>query len=155
MTPLIGNNGVVQLGAGVNDWSAYRVEEFGSRVLLDRCMERDTLFREVPPLEPGIGGLEERYCGRLVRIAEVCRSGGPVTWADTGAESGMPATGTVWFRDAAGDSVAVVTSGYASFAGDTVPAGRVTLTGILMYGKFGGTREVFALKLRDGNDVEM
>lgn len=53
------------------------------------------------------------------------------------------------------DSVAVVTSGYASFAGDTVPAGRVTLTGILMYGKFGGTREVFALKLRDGNDVEM
>ena len=148
-------NGVVQLGAGVNDWSAYRVEEFGSRVLLDRCMERDTLFREVPPLEPGIGGLEERYCGRLVRIAEVCRSGGPVTWADTGAESGMPATGTVWFRDAAGDSVAVVTSGYASFAGDTVPAGRATLTGILMYGKFGGTREVFALKLRDGNDVEM
>ncbi|HAD56168.1 MAG TPA: hypothetical protein DCG00_01680 [Alistipes sp.] len=78
-----------------------------------------------------------------------------MTWADTGAESGMPATGTVWFRDAAGDSVAVVTSGYASFAGDTVPAGRVTLTGILMYGKFGGTREVFALKLRDGNDVEM
>ena len=48
-----------------------------------------------------------------------------------------------------------MTSGYASFAGDTVPAGRVTLTGILMYGKFGGTREVFALKLRDGNDVEM
>ena len=87
-------NGVVQLGAGVNDWSAYRVEEFGSRVLLDRCMERDTLFREVPPLEPGIGGLEERYCGRpdsgglpLGRTGDVGGCGGRV--GDAGHGNGL------------------------------------------------------------------
>ncbi len=147
-------DGVVQLGAGVNDWSSYRVEEFGSRVLLDRYVQRDTVFRQTEPLELGIGSLEERYCGRLVRVSGLCRSGGSTTWADTGAGGGTPATGMVWFRDAVGDSVVVVTSGYASFAGDSVPAGKVALTGILVYGKFDGTRDGFALKLRDTEDVE-
>ncbi len=147
-------NGVLQLGAGVNGWSAYRVEEFGTRILLDGYLERDTLFRQVAPLELGIGELRERHCGRLVRIADLWCSGTPAAWADTGSVTVVPATGTVWFRDGAGDSVAVVTSGYASFAGDAVPAGRVALTGVLMYGKFGGTREGFALKIRDTDDVE-
>ena len=39
-------------------------------------------------------------------------------------------------------------SGYASFAGDTVPRGRLELTGILLRGKVGG-KMVYELKMRD------
>lgn len=75
------------------------------------------------------------------------------TWAQPADGDMQPETGTAMFRDIDGGRIAVVTSGYAAFAGERIPTGKVTLTGILMYGKFDGGSDCFALKFRDLDDV--
>ena len=66
---------------------------------------------------------------------------------------GTPRSALLKFRCGA-DSVYVYTSGYASFAGERVPHGPVSVTGILLPGKVGG-RRVYELKMRDLNDVQV
>lgn len=91
-----------------------------------------------------------------------------LTWATT---QPAPATGYVKFRAAStpaipavtavtagfttppADSITVVTSGYASFASMPVPREPLTLTGILFYGKGGGSKDHYLLKLRDEKDI--
>lgn len=150
-------NGIIQIGAAVNDYSAYRVEEFGSHILLDRVLERDARFAETLPLEVYIKALDASLCGRLVRISGLVHmpQDGLVTWAQPADGDMQPETGTAMFRDIDGGRIAVVTSGYAAFAGERIPTGKVTLTGILMYGKFDGGSDCFALKFRDLDDVEI
>ena len=145
-------DGVVQIGACAD---GDRAAEFGARAVLDACLERDVRFRHETPLRYAIARLEEPMCGRLVRIGPVIRTAeSPACWAVAADENGVPQTGTVAFRDRTGDTVRVVTSGYADFAGERVPSDSVTLSGILLYGPYDGSRKVFALKLRDAYDVE-
>lgn len=148
-------NGVIQIGVRINEYTPYRIEEFGVRAVLEKYVERDMVLREPVPLRVELSELESGLCGRLVKTGNILRiSESPEYWAQSGSEGGTVQSGTVVFRDGRGDSLAVVTSGYASFAAGRVPADSVSLTGILMYGKFGGTRERFVLKLRDECDVQ-
>ena len=145
-------DGVVQIGAYAD---GDRVAEFGARAILDGCLERDVRFRHETPLRQRIALLDETMCGRLVRIGPVRRTAeSPERWAQPETDTEAPQSGTVAFRDGAGDTVRVVTSGYADFAGGLVPSDSVTLTGILLHGPFDGSRTCFALELRDEEDVE-
>lgn len=148
-------NGIVQIGIGVNDYTPYRVEEFGAKAVLEKYVERDPGRREREPVPVQIGGLDGAMCGRAVRIGRVLGvPDNPLRWAQPEDEGVEAQAGTAVFRDWRGDSITVVTSGYAAFAGGEVPRDSVTLNGILMYGKFGAGKEKFVLKLRDENDVE-
>lgn len=149
-------NGVIQIGLGINAYTPYRVEEFGMPVVLEKYVERDTGRYEPEPLPVEISSLDALMCGRVVKTGRVVAvPENPRYWAHPESDGVEAQTGTVVFRDFRGDSIAVVTSAYASFAGGEVPQNSVTLTGILMYGKFGAAKERFIIKLRDEKDVEM
>ncbi len=154
-------NGVVQLGSKVNPYSDYRVEGFGTRAILGRYVFTGIEFSPAEPLEMEIKELDRAHCGKLVRLGKLLawpasdntEGRGGATWAFAGSGGEAPATGYRQFRDYAGDSLTVVTSGYANFAARPLPADSVTITGILIYGKFDGTAERFGIKLRDLDDV--
>ena len=94
------------------------------------------------PAPLAIPALTESRCGTLVRIAGVRYTPedlSAATWA-----------GYKRFTDADGNAVYTYVRRYARFADAEVPAGTVSLTGILQYDAAGDGR--YILKLRDEND---
>lgn len=146
-------NGVVQIGLKVNPYSTYRVESFGTPHIMGKYVSTDRLSWQVKPAVKGVADLEIPDCGRLVKLEGLTinaeEAGRTWGWSDGNASAGYRI-----FADAAGKELVAVTGPYASFAEEPVPAGTVSLTGILVYGKFGGTAERFGIKLRDLGDVE-
>lgn len=150
-------NGVIQIGRTVNPYSSYRVESFSHPAVMGG-------YISVNGIEPGavnpetreISSLTASDCGKLLKIEDLLlhEDERGSTWAFPGDSTTDPQEGVRTFSDSEENIVAVVTSGYAGFAGEYIPEGTVSLTGILMYGKFGASKERFALKLRDLKDVE-
>ena len=94
------------------------------------------------PAPLAIPALTESRCGTLVRIDGVRYTPedlSAATWA-----------GYKRFTDADGNAVYTYVRRYARFADAEVPAGTVSLTGILQYDAAGDGR--YILKLRDEND---
>ena len=94
------------------------------------------------PAPLAIPALTESRCGTLVRIDGVRYTPedlSAATWA-----------GSKRFTDADGSAVYTYVRRYARFADAEVPAGTVSLTGILQYDAAGDGR--YILKLRDEND---
>lgn len=160
-------NGVLQLGLPPEAGSNY-TKYFDSRHILNLYVFYSDRYKAVEPTEIGVAGLHEKMCGRLVTIdglrfvsdeaegedARPETRSGQATWATPYSGPGTtPVTGYRAFADAADNRIAVVTSGYADFAGEAVPFGEVSLTGILMYGKTDTGRKMFMLKMRDLRDV--
>lgn len=131
----------------------------------------------VEPLPLVATQLNDRYCGRLVRLTGMrysmedadendrgdenegqetrigLTSEVPVTWAyPRDGTNSVPQSAYRYFTDVEGNTVAVYTSGYASFAGNEVPLGTVSLTGILSYGTT-DKGQMFILRLRDAEDI--
>ncbi len=158
-------NGVLCLGLAPDSWGAGRVKDFGSRVVIDKYVVRDAEVAEPVARSVSAENLEAGMCGRLVRIdgltlaaeeiIEASATGENVKWYYVSPEAYYtPTYCTRKFLTDSGTEVWVATSRYASFAGETVPQTRVSLTGILMCGKFDGSKDIYALLLRDVNDVE-
>jgi len=148
--------GVLQLGVA-GSGSSYQTGYLAQHLIVaNRYLVRDSAFVHPVPREVRIGELENDLCGRLVTIRDVQLDANQGdTWALTGAMTGGTAqTAYRQFKDIAGDSISVVTSGYATFAASLLPTGRVSLTGILQYGPRGSGRSVYLLKLRDLEDVD-
>ena len=146
-------NGVLQLGLAS---AAYETDYMNHRVVVDKHLFRNERFEEVIPRPVKAGELKEEWLGTLVRFEGVHLDGAvDTTWALPASltSSGVPQSAYLKFRDEKSDSIYVVTSGYASFAGETVPTGTVSLMGILMQGKVNG-KSVYQLKMRDLQDVE-
>lgn len=147
-------NGVMQLGAAVNDYSSYRVEEFGTAVLLDRHVVRDTVSAPPAAIPCSAAALDGIGAGRLVEVGPLrAADDAPECWAAE-EDAVYSSYAVVCFSDAAGDTVRVATSRYADFAAERVPRGEVVLTGIVLRGTFGGHAQTTVIKLRDRNDVE-
>ncbi len=149
------DHGILQLGLEALPSSGYETDYLGHRVLVDRHVSRDTVIREVTPLRATLAELVSVTPGRLVRV-EGLRYDADTTicWAgERSPVTGNPLTVYRQFRDDEGDTVLVVTSGYATFASDTIPAGRISVTGILMRGHI-GSRDRMMIKPRDLYDVE-
>ncbi len=86
--------------------------------------------------------------GRLVKVEDVQLKNTGVTYAD--ALSNPPQSVSLTVEDCNGNEIVLRNSGYASFAGQTVPAGKGSITGI--FTKYGST---YQLLIRDTTDVQL
>ncbi len=145
-------DGAMQIGLPPEPGNRFATGYFYHPVVIGAWVTAERSVEPVRPLDVEIADLSAGMCGRLVRIAGLRAdpASAAAGWAQT---QPAPVTGYVKFRASTADSLTVVTSGYASFARAPVPAGEVTLTGVLFYGRGGGSRDHFMLKLRDENDV--
>ncbi len=158
-------DGVMQLGLPPDPGSRYPTGYFYHPVVAAEWVMAERSVIPVSPIVTDIALLDSDLCGRLVRIDGLRADGALATGATWATRWPEPTTGYVKFRssergpdDFTGrpqtDSITIVTSGYASFAGATVPRGEGSLTGILLWGRGGGGREHFLLKLRDEEDID-
>lgn len=142
-------DGVLQLGLGVYgnttspDYICYPA------IMRDRIMSDGS--RQIwPPETVEAGVLSDGMCGRLVKIGGLTLDDGQSAVWDDG--DGYSSVNYRRFSDSQGRSISVAVSDYADFAHDTIPAGRVAVTGILMYGKAAG-KMCYILKPRYGHDI--
>ena len=131
------DDGLLRIGLA-DRLTSYTVTYMESRVVADQHLFLSGVQVDPNPLKTTLDRLQSERIGRLVRIENLQLD--PVadtTWALPVALTGEeePRSAAIKFREVSGeDSVYVYTSGYASFAGDTVPCVPVSITGILLYG---------------------
>lgn len=161
-------NDVVEIGLHPDDGSFYDTDYFGHKAVMDMYVVASGVQTPVQPSVFRINELDARLCGTLVRVNNVRFSPDTEdvsryvpnigrtseTWATPRSPLGESAkTGYRIFRDKEGNTLTVVTSGYANFAGEEIPSGTVSLTGILSFGNTDKGKKSFLLKLRDLSDV--
>lgn len=144
-------HGMYQLGLKGRASSGYEIDFWGHQELIDRYVVRSGMNFEFQPADIGIEQLNDEMIGRLVTLYGVTlEGGGETTWAVPAQDSwsGLPEEKEILATDMKGASVRIYTSGYADFAGETVPAGMVSLSGIVM--KKGNQ---YRIKMRELEDV--
>lgn len=146
------SNGVLQLGLSPEPGSGFQTGYFYHPVVIRRYVSRGRDVEEVTPEAMDIPQLTEAMCGRLVRIDGLVLDEGENagSWEPASDHTSM---GYRRFTDPDGNVVSVVVSKYARFAYDPVPTNRVSVTGILLYGKGGAAKDHFLLKLRNEKDI--
>ena len=60
--------------------------------------------------------------------------------------------GYALFKDGAGDSIAVYTRDYARYSEEYIPLDEVSLTGIVEWASYNGSKECYQLKMRYESD---
>lgn len=141
--------GVMQIGRYPASYSGYATDYFSSKVLLDRHITRGGEIVAVKAMPVAIADLRREMCGRIVTIDSLLLRQ-PVSDDEYAAPAAW--SGYATFDDPSGDSIVVYTRRYANYADRMIPTGHVALTGILQYGKSGGSRECFQLKMRHESD---
>lgn len=135
--------GVLQVGATPAAGSGYATDYIPSKPALDAVLSRGAGKPE--PIVPAVKTLPElttALCGTLIRIENLHYTPEEITvgtWA-----------GYKRFTDAGGVEIHTYVREWAGFADKEVPAGKVSLTGILQYDDTGDGR--FILKPRDEGD---
>lgn len=140
-------NGVVQIGTASLENPA-QVDYIANRYTPGGYFWPQEFTENVVPMALSINQLAAELCGRVVRVSglNVIAEETGLCWAENRYSTYR------FFEDNEGRRIAVLTSGYADFAAEKMPVGKLGLTGILMHGQTGkGT--MFFLKLRDLNDV--
>ena len=137
------SRGVLQVGRPPAAGSGYATDYIGSQPALAAALVRsgEVLHSPMPALRR-ISELTPARCGTLVRI-----DGLRYTPEDLSAATW---SGYKCFADSDGNTVYTYVRTYARFADTDVPAGTVSLTGILQYDAAGDGR--YILKLRDEGD---
>ena len=148
-------NGILQLGLEPAESGSTLPGYFGYRAVMDQYVVPGTSSCVVEPIVfEHVGNFSETMCGCLVRITSVrLAADTSVTWGIESGWNNKPQTAYRIFFDRSGTSFAVVTSGYADFAGETVPREEVSITGILSYGRTDTGKEMYMIKMRDIRDV--
>lgn len=138
-------NEIYRLGHSTEASSRYAVDYIGHSGLLDRYVTRAGMNYEFRILDLAIPDLADHLSGRLVTVHGISLGlGGETTWATPGGT----ASKELRADDPYGRWIYIHTSDYADFAGEAVPAGNVSISGILMK-----ERGVYRLKMRDLRDV--
>ncbi len=150
-------DGVVQVGLPPLSADDPSSRYFGWEGALKERVQTGGGVQELSPRVLGIGELDVALCGRLVKVEGLTFDpgvSGDMTWAYPAQGKVAPRMGYRVFGNGNGGQITVVTSGYASFASHEIPAGKVSVTGILLYGKQNGSgSEKFMLKLRQEADL--
>lgn len=137
--------GILQVGTETAAYSNYPTDYFSSRILLDKHVRCYDLRQNIAPKPVRIEELSPTLCGRLVNISSLT-----LTALSPSNESGAW-SGYNIFADQQGNTIAVYTSAYASFADEIVPTQEVSLTGILQYGDVEG-EDMYIIKMRHEKD---
>jgi hypothetical protein len=141
-------DGVFQLGLD----DGYRAGYLSHPALLDAHLFRGGWNTEFRPAIVSVSQLTDAWIGRLVTVYGLTLNGaGTTTWATPAADSftGYPLEKDVRATDPQGRRIDIYTSGYADFAGDTIPTGPVAVTGIVLK-----EEKNYRLKMRERRDVE-
>ena len=137
--------GVLQIGTETATHSNYPTDYFHSRLLLDKHIRCHDLRQPVAPAPVTIAELSPGLCGCLINISSL-----QLTSLTPGNERGEW-SGYNIFADEHGNTIAVYTTTYAAYSSYGVPTQKVSLTGILQYGKVEG-EEMYIIKMRDEKD---
>ncbi len=137
--------GILQVGTEAASYSNYPTDYFASRILLDKHVRCYDLRQNIAPKPVRIEELSSTLCGRLVNISALTLT------ALTPSNVSGTWSGYNIFADGDGNTVAVYTSAYASYADTKVPTQEVSLTGILQYGDVEG-EDMYIIKMRHEKD---
>ena len=137
--------GILQVGTEATSYSNYPTDYFYTRVLLDKHIRCHDIEQNIAPQPLAINELTPSMCGRLINITSL-----QLTSLSPSNEHGEW-SGYNIFADVDGNTIAVYTSTYASYATLTIPTQSVSITGILQYGKVEG-EEMYIIKMRDEKD---
>lgn len=140
-------NGVVQVGRAIYEWDDEQVEPLGLRSEVDRRTQVVAVEPEPEPLRVSHEELSSDLCGRLVSIEGARYVGEQTQWGTT--DYGSYASRL--FLTRSGDSIAVSTSRYATFANDFIPTAEGTLRGILYRDRLFGA-DLYVIKMRTASD---
>ena len=139
-------NSVLQIGLAPEGGSSLP-QYFGHELILDRYVYRGDEMKTVSPLSLTADLLSPELCGRLVSLSGLkLKDGEEPIWA---SQDSYASYSNRVFVDRDANEIAVMTSKYADFAGNDIPAGEITVTGILMM----ENNKRYILKMRDINDV--
>ena len=137
------SRGVLQAGKAPHPGSGYEIDYIGSQAALGKVIVRNS--ETLQPLDPArmtIPELTPEHGGTLVRIDRLHYLPEDLSASDW--------NGYKRFADERGNTIRTYVSPYADFSAEEVPAGTVSLTGILQCEESGADR--YILKLRDEND---
>ena len=137
--------GVLVCGLPAAPGSLYNPDYMHHRAVCDKYIVRTADTASVHPAKSVIGSLSAEMCGRLVRIDSLRYCDTEPHWYDSQYTSQAERK----FKDRHGDSIYVITSRYALFAGLRIPA-AASLTGVLYT-----DGKTFKLKLRDETDIDL
>ncbi|MFI3330822.1 MAG: DUF5689 domain-containing protein [Rikenellaceae bacterium] len=141
-------NSVLQLGEdGVSSVNYLSHKYIASKYI---TLTSDKLSPSLTELE--ISELSPAYCGRLVKLSDVYTTESDSTsWASYSSWTQFYSDTYREFSDYNSNTVKVLTSAYADFAGDYMPSGEVDICGVLFY----DSAEGYYIKLRDLNDITL
>lgn len=139
----------IQMGSApyTDDSGNLRVSGFN----MDQHIKKISTGHATVPVKATIQQVKSAaWLGRLVRLEEVQFDDDETgrSWADAMADP--PAAANRDLVDCSGKSIIVRTSGYASFAGETLPAGKGSIVGIVTV-----FNSDYQLVVRDYSEVQM
>lgn len=139
--------GLIQLGGANTIGTTNEVDAIPS-ALFDSYIFRGTLNNPVTPITVTIDQLDNSYQNMLIRLEDVqfIPSDTGKTWADAVFQQSV----NLNLKDCIDQQVLVRTSGFADFAGDTVPSGNGDF--ICIYSIFNTDKQLI---VRDPDDLKM
>ena len=145
--------GVVQVGTTAPSYDNYDIDYLHSMVEVDKVINRSTDIEVITPKRRKIAELKVDMCGELAIIddLELIES----TSIDTLQHETLANAswrGYSLFCDAEHDTLMVYTRNYAQYTDREIPLDRVSIRGIIQYGKHPNGREYYQLKMRYAED---
>lgn len=141
-TVIDASRGVCRAGLPAPAGSGYASDYFAAQEVLDLHVSRSLSLETPQPVETTLDALDESLCGRLIRIGNLHR-------VPAEEETERPVfEGEHIFADANERLVTLYTSPYARFAQRAIPAGEVSLCGIL----YRDDKGVFSIRMRYETD---
>jgi hypothetical protein len=142
-------NGLIQLGGSVFINNSGFMQLGGiEESLLDKFITKGLRDQDLNPSTTDINSLGFNDLSTLVRLEDIQVSDSDLGLTYANAEEQFSENRTL--EDCDGNTITLRSSGFADFAGETLPSGRGDIVGI--YSVFGTTKQLF---IRDLSDVDM
>ena len=140
-------NRLIQVGGSVDNSGTFPNVAPLDALLVDQYVVKGTLGNPVAPKSVTVDQLNDSYQNMLIKLTDFEFSSNDIgkTYANTVTNASVNFT----IKNCAGQSIILRNSGYASFAGLTVPGGNGSITAI--YSVFGSDKQLF---IRDTSDLK-
>lgn len=136
--------GILQIGRKPDISSGFPTDYIGSKIALDKIVFRGKETLPITAVTTTITSLTRTMCGTLIRIDNLRYTPEllePMSWA-----------GYKKFSDPDNNVIYIYTRNYADFANNQIPAGTLSVIGILQYAESGTATNHYILKIRDEQD---